>query len=432
MPIEPKVPPQGRFNRFRKLASLSAQVGTEVLARGVKRLAGAEAPLLSKGAAEKLVSTLGVLKGVAMKFGQAASMDPDMLSPEVRTILSRLQNEAPPMPYATVVEVIEEEFGKPPQALFSRFDAKPLAAASLGQVHRAALFDGREVVVKIQYPGVRESMTSDLDNLGALVRALSRASHALDGKAYYQELRDEMLLEVDYRREAALCEGFARAVAKLPQLKVPEVISDRTGHRVLTLEFLEGKTLKDWVQTDPSPAERFRISRLLIHAVYGPFFLDGEIHADPHPGNFIVMPDGRLGVVDFGSVKRFSPAFVEANLRMFKDARSGKPFDVLAVCKQVGFSIELPDELAAELVGQVLHTAGRALQADDYDYAQDDVSRDLKKLFAEHASKFLKIRPPSEAVMFFRATGGCTQNLKVLKGRGNFKAVFDELATLLP
>ena len=168
MSTEPKVPPQGRFNRFRKLASLSAQVGTEVLSRGVKRLAGADAPLLSKGAAEKLVHTLGELKGVAMKFGQAASMDPDMLTPEVRTILSRLQNEAPPMPYETVVEVIEDEFGQTPQELFGRFDREPLASLAEGVSHPAS------VEARVPLPPARGRPTSGVHTVSISRRRSGR------------------------------------------------------------------------------------------------------------------------------------------------------------------------------------------------------------------------------------------------------------------
>ncbi|HZX41710.1 MAG TPA: AarF/UbiB family protein, partial [Myxococcaceae bacterium] len=164
MANEPDGPPSSRLARLRKLAGLGAQLGSDALARGVKRLAGADPSSLSRGAAEKLVQTLGDLKGAAMKLGQAASMDPDLFPPEVRTILARLQNEAPPMPFERVATVIEDELGGSPDALFAEFSREPIAAASLGQVHRARLRDGREVVVKIQYPGIDQALRSDIDN----------------------------------------------------------------------------------------------------------------------------------------------------------------------------------------------------------------------------------------------------------------------------
>jgi predicted unusual protein kinase regulating ubiquinone biosynthesis (AarF/ABC1/UbiB family) len=199
------LPPGGRFDRFRRLAGLGAQLGADVVRSGARRIAGldgAEPELLSKGTAEKLVATLGSLKGAAMKFGQMAAMDPDLLTPEVRQVLARLQNQAPAMPYAQVARVVEEELGQPPERLFAHFERAPFAAASLGQVHRARLADGREVAVKVQYPGIRKSLEADLANVGLLVRTVSLAGKGLDGSAYYAELCRELLLELDYRREA--------------------------------------------------------------------------------------------------------------------------------------------------------------------------------------------------------------------------------------
>ncbi|MHB8877282.1 MAG: ABC1 kinase family protein [Myxococcaceae bacterium] len=434
MPHDPKLPSRGRFTRLRKLATLSAQLSTGVLTRGVKRLAGGEGSMLSKGAAERLVATLGDLKGAAMKFGQMASMDPELVSPEVRAVLSRLQNQAPSMGSATVRTVIEAELGAPPEALFASFSAEPLAAASLGQVHRATLFDGREVAVKVQYPGIGEALTSDFENMGALVSTFSRTSKLLDGRAYFQELRDEMLLEVDYRREAALARAYAAASSRLPELKVPEVIDERTSGRVLTLELLPGPTLRDLLtrvgEGGVSNEERFRVSRLLVRSIYGPFLTSGEMHADPHPGNFIVMPDGRLGVLDFGSVKRFSPAFTEAARALLLGAVQRGDFDALLLMRKVGFSIELPDDEARPLLREVLHLAGRPLRSEEYDYSRCEITRDLKRLFRGNAGKFLKLRPPAEAVMFFRSVGGLSQNLRMLGARGDFRKVYAELAAL--
>jgi predicted unusual protein kinase regulating ubiquinone biosynthesis (AarF/ABC1/UbiB family) len=426
-----KLPPQGRLTRLRKLAGLSAQLGADVLKSGARRLAGQDPELLSRGMAEKLVATLGDLKGAAMKFGQAVSMDPDLLTPEVRQVLARLQNQAPAMSYDTVARVVREELGAPPEALFREFEPQPLAAASLGQVHRAVLEDGRAVVVKVQYPGVADSLKGDLENLGLVVKTVSKAAKVMDGTAYFQELREEMLLELDYRREANLCTGFARSAARLPDLKVPEVIPERTTGRVLTLELLAGQTLKDWVVTEPPPEQRFHVARQLIRAIYGPFFCAGEIHADPHPGNFMVMKDGRLGLLDFGSIKRFSERFVEANRRMFLQAVKLERMDLLGLSREVGFSVELPDMEAEELIREVLHIAGRPMRSHAYDFTTCEINRDMKRHFARNAARFLKIRPPPEAVMFFRSTGGLAQNLRLIGARGDFRRVYQEVADLL-
>jgi predicted unusual protein kinase regulating ubiquinone biosynthesis (AarF/ABC1/UbiB family) len=287
------------------------------------------------------------------------------------------------------------------------------------------------VAVKVQYPGVDASLAGDLDNLGLVVKTVSRTSRLMDGTAYFRELREELLLELDYRREASLAEGFARCVARLPELKVPRIIPERTSSRVLTLELLEGLTLKDWVASEPPPAERYRVARLLILATYGPFFTSGEIHADPHPGNFMVLPDGRLGLLDFGSVKRFSPRFVDANRRMFLQAVRQEPMDVLALSREVGFTVELPEHEASALIQEILHIAGRPMRTSPYDYAACEILPDIKRHFLRNAPRLLKIRPPAEAVMFFRATSGLTQNLRLMGARGDFRAVFEEVAALL-
>ncbi len=431
MANEPDGPPSSRLARLRKLAGLGAQLGTDALTRGVKRLAGADPSSLSKGTAEKLVQTLGDLKGAAMKLGQAASMDPDLFPPEVRVILARLQNEAPPMSFDRVAAVVEDELGGSPDALFAEFSRQPMAAASLGQVHHARLGDGREVVVKIQYPGIDQALRSDIDNLGLVVKTMARTHRALDGRQYFRELAEELVHELDYSREGRLARDFARASAGLPDIVVPEIIDERTSTRVLTMQLIPGQTLRTFLTSHPDNAERLRISGLMIRAIHGAFLVDGTVHADPHPGNFMVMPDGRLGVLDFGSVKRFSRAFFEGHRDVFRLVLEQRPVDVLALVGRVGFTVDLPDDEARPLLEELLHVAGRALRTDDYDYRNDTMASDSRKLFARHAAQFLKIRPPAEGVMFIRAFGGLQQNLRLLGARGDFRPFYRSLLPLL-
>lgn len=424
-----KLPPQGKFQRFRKLAGLSATVGGDLLGRGVKKLVGVDAPSISQGTAHKLVATLGDLKGAAMKLGQMASMDADLLPPEVRVVLARLQNEAPPMGWDVVARTLDEELGAPPERLFAEIDHAPLAAASLGQVHRARLKDGRLVAVKVQYPGMAEALTSDLDNVGTLVKAVSVASKSLDGRAYFHELRAQMALELDYRREARLCAVFAAAAAPFQDLRVPEVVERLSAGKVLTLELLEGPTLKAFLAATPRAAneERFRVSAQLIRAIYGPFLTTGAMHADPHPGNFLVMPDGKLGVLDFGAVKELSEGFVRPHRRLFSDYLHGREYDVLEHLRDLGFSVELDAEQTRTLMTGFLTIHRRPLAEASYDYETDEVVKATRKLFTEHAGQFLKLRPPAESVLFVRSAGGLAQNLKLLGAQGNFRAVYQEL-----
>jgi predicted unusual protein kinase regulating ubiquinone biosynthesis (AarF/ABC1/UbiB family) len=423
--------PSSRFKRFSRLAGLGAALGTDAVARGVKRLAGADPTGLSVEAAERLVATLGDLKGAAMKLGQVASMDPDLFPPEILRVLSRLQNEAPSLPWKTVRAVVEEELGAPPEKLYAEFSPEPMAAASLGQVHRARLHDGREVVVKVQYPGIDVALRSDIANLGAVVRAMALTGKAMDGRAYFRELAEELTHELDYRREGRLAMEFARASARLPDIKVPEVFEDRTSARVLTLEHLPGVTLKTFLASAPDNAERLRVSGLLIRALHGTFLLEGTVHADPHPGNYMVMPDGRLGVMDFGSVKTFSRPFFFAHRDVFERVVEQRPIDVMALVHQVGFTVEIPDDEARGLLDELIDIAGRPLRGADYDYAADTSPAATRRLFARNPGKLLKIRPPPEGVLFFRAFGGLQQNLRVLGARGDFRPFYRSLTPLV-
>ncbi len=430
MPQDSGGPPSSRFKRFTKLAGLGAALGSDAMARGVKRLAGAVPTGLSLATAERLVATLGDLKGAAMKLGQAASMNAELFPPEVLAILSRLQNEAPPMSFDTVRAVVQAELGAPPEALYADFSEEPMAAASLGQVHRARLLDGREVVVKVQYPGIARALKSDIDNLGTVVKALARTSRMMDGRAYFRELSEELTHELDYRREARLATEFARASAPLEDVKVPQVVEERTSARVLTLELLPGSTLKAFLASAPSNAERLRVSGLLIRAIHGTFLVQGSVHADPHPGNYMVMPDGRLGVMDFGSVKTFSRTFFLAHRDVYRQVVEQRPFDALQLARTVGFTVDIPDEEARPLLDELIHIAGRALRTEDYDYGADTMPVDTRKLLARNAGKVLKIRPPAEGVFFLRAFGGLQQNLRLLGARGDFRPFYQSLVPL--
>src|SRR5262249_55825524 len=158
---------------------------------------------------------------------------------------------APPMPFETVAAVVEDELGGSPDTLFAEFDHQPMAAASLGQVHRARLRDGREVAVKIQYPGIERALRSDIDNLGLDVGTMALGHRALDGRQYFRELAEELAHELDYSREGRLAQEFARASARLPDIVIPEVVEERTSTRVLTMQLLPGQTLRAFLASGP-------------------------------------------------------------------------------------------------------------------------------------------------------------------------------------
>ncbi|HEY8209704.1 MAG TPA: AarF/ABC1/UbiB kinase family protein [Myxococcaceae bacterium] len=433
--VPPRRPPQGRLQRLRKLAGAGARVGADVVSQAVKRWRGGDedAPI-SLRTAEKLAATLGDLKGAAMKLGQFAAMDAESFPPEVRAVLARLQNEAPPMPWEDVADVIQDELGAPPEALFAELDHEPMAAASLGQVHRGRLADGREVAVKVQYPGIGPALEADLDNMGSVAKALHAAFGRMAG--YFSEIRRELLAELDYAREARLCEEFREAARALPDLCVPATVPERTARRVLTLELVPGETVKAFLGAGMERAsneERYRVSRLVLRAVLGPFLAGGMVHADPHPGNYLLMPDGRLGVVDFGSIKRLPERFTGACRKLLALGLSGEPFDVVPVARELGFEWgDLPEDQARELMNEVLEIGGKPLRPGPFDYATSTMVGDLRALKTTRFRQLLKFRPPPDGLLFFRAVAGCVMNLRAIGARGEFRKVFEELAALAP
>ena len=422
----------GRLRRLSRLAYLTARTTGDLLAHQARRTFGGDSnPDLSK-AAERILGTLGELKGAALKLGQALAMDPDALPAEARRIVARLLAQAPQrMAFEQVAEVVRAELGGAPDDLFASFDREPLAAASLGQVHGARLRDGRDVVVKVQYPGVERALESDLANAAVLVRGLSLTGEALDGRPYYDELRSSLLRELDYLQEAEQCRAYATAARDYPELAVPDVVADRSSRRVLCLTRLRGPHLLEVIESHAPEEERFRVARLLVLAIWGPFYAARRVHGDPHPGNFLVLSDGRLGVVDFGSTKLLSEQFA-ATYRSFLEANaSGKrAIQVGPALRRAGFRFlgDNPEE-AYEFCQKLADIVERPIQTDEpYDFGADPMVRDVRRLVQANPKMALAIKPPAEAILFYRAATGLAHNLRLLEARGRFRPILADIA----
>jgi predicted unusual protein kinase regulating ubiquinone biosynthesis (AarF/ABC1/UbiB family) len=417
-------PPVGRLARLGRVAALSARGSAGLAMRALRKVAGADTQETERSTIGHLVQTLGEMKGVAMKLGQALSMDVDALPPELRKIVASLQSEAPPLAAEEIVAIIDEELGAPPERLFAEFDPKPLASASLGQVHAARLKDGREVVLKVQYPGIAEAVEADLANLATVARAAGLTSKLLDGRAYVEEMRREISRETDYLQEAEQARAFRALLAAEPDLLAPEPIPERSSARVLCLTRVRGQTLQQFIDSNPDADARWRVSDQLIRAIHGPFYAAARIHADPHPGNFLVTPDGKLAVLDFGCVKSFREDFVNTIQTFLAAELRGQSYDVLAGVRAAGFTVDTDEATARSLLADIMDIGTRPLRTDSYDYASDATVVDMRALGLRRMKDFLQVRPPPEAVMLGRAVSGCAQNLRALGGRGNVRAIY--------
>jgi predicted unusual protein kinase regulating ubiquinone biosynthesis (AarF/ABC1/UbiB family) len=319
--------PRRAVTRTAKLATLPIGfAGRTALGFG-KRIGGRPAEIVAneiqQRTAEQIFRVLGELKGGAMKFGQALSIFEAALPPEIagpyRTTLTRLQESAPPLPARTVHNVLMQEFGAQWRDHFVAFDDRPAAAASIGQVHHAVWSDGREVAVKIQYPGAAKALISDFTQLSRAARLFGVFMPGLDVKPLIAELRDRIAEELDYNLEADAQQAFAIAYAGDPDIYVPPVVAN--SDHVLVTEWLDGTPLSK-VISDGSQEERNRAGILLTRFLFSGPARAQLLHADPHPGNFRLMADGRLGVLDFGAVDRLPggfPAFIGRLLRIMHD-----------------------------------------------------------------------------------------------------------------
>jgi predicted unusual protein kinase regulating ubiquinone biosynthesis (AarF/ABC1/UbiB family) len=267
--------------------------------------------------AEDIADTLGAMKGVLMKLGQMASYVDDGLPPAVRRTLSRLQDSVPPMSAALAAEVVTEELGLPPERAFARWDPVPIAAASIGQVHRAITHDGRAVAVKVQYPGIAESMAADLDNVALLRRMLKVTAPSQDVDALVTELRDRVLEELDYHREAENQRLFVAYYDGHPTIGVPGVVGELSARRVVTSELSSGArfaALAGWSQEERNLAAE-TIYRFVFRSLYDAHAFNG----DPHPGNYLFHGGGRVTFLDFGLVKHFTDVELQPLIHMVRD-----------------------------------------------------------------------------------------------------------------
>jgi predicted unusual protein kinase regulating ubiquinone biosynthesis (AarF/ABC1/UbiB family) len=341
--------PTSRVRRTATVATLAAseavkQFGTR--AANVTRSEEASEEAMARRqleTAKQIVAALGTMKGAAMKLGQVMSfldvgLVPEQHREEFQRELAKLRDAAPTVSFKQMRRVIEEDLEEPIDEVFSSFEEEPIAAASIGQVYRARLEDGREVAVKVQYPAVSSAVRADLQNLDMILRLLKRMTPGLDVGAIAEEIRERIVEELDYELEAQNQRALARIFAGHPFIVVPNVIGSLSRERVMVSEFVQGVGFEE-LKGRPQ-AERDRIGEIVFRFFLGCLYRHRQFSGDPHPGNFLLLDDGRIAFLDFGLFKRLDPAPVELELAAQRAVVEGNAAALHALLGDSGF---LPD-----------------------------------------------------------------------------------------
>jgi len=348
--------PTGRLQRLAKIGGAAAgaavrQAGTRTA--NVARSEERSDEMLERRqieTAKQIVKVLGGMKGASMKIGQMLSYVDVGLVPaehreEFQRELARLRDNAPTVSFEDMRKVIEADLERPVEDAFDEFDTEPVAAASIGQVYRARLEDGRAVAVKVQYPGVGDAVRADMQNLGMLMRLARRITPQLDVKSLAGEIRDRIVDELDYELEAANQRKLARIFRGHPFIAVPDVVTSMSRERVIVTEFVEGDGF-DALRDEPEE-ERNRIGEIIFRFYFGTMYRHRAFSGDPHPGNLLRLPDGRMAFLDFGLFKEIGRHVADLELASARAIIEGDPQELHRLFTKGGF-IASPEKLTPD------------------------------------------------------------------------------------
>jgi predicted unusual protein kinase regulating ubiquinone biosynthesis (AarF/ABC1/UbiB family) len=341
--------PTSRLSRSARVGRLAAGQGARQLATraaNVTRSEEGKRKALEKRqieTAEQIVAALGTMKGAAMKLGQVMSfldvgLVPEEYREEFQTKLAALRDAAPKVDFKDMKKVLEKEYGDKLDEVFESFDPVPIAAASIGQVYKASLPGGRCVAVKVQYPGVAQAVRSDMQNLSMILRLMKSVAPGLDPKAIGDEIRLRIDEELDYELEAANQRALSRIYRDHPFIVVPEVITSLSHEKVIVSEFVDGRGFEELKQLPQ--AERNRLGEIIFRFYFGCMYRHHQFSGDPHPGNSLLLRDGRMAFLDFGLFKRLPAAAAERELAMARFGIEGRAGELAAALRESGFVLE--------------------------------------------------------------------------------------------
>ncbi|MDG3065758.1 ABC1 kinase family protein [Thauera mechernichensis] len=405
--------PGGRLARLARLGSLATGVAGGMIAEGARQLAAGKRPtvgdlVLTPANARRVADQLAQLRGAAMKVGQLMSMDAgNLLPPELAAILARLREDARTMPMSQVVQVLETHWGQGWEQGFERFSFTPCAAASIGQVHRARTHDGQELAIKLQYPGVRRSIDSDVDNVATLLRVSGLLPRALDLAPLLEEAKRQLHEEADYLREAGNLQRFAGLLGAEADFVLPAPVPALTRSDILAMQWVEGVAVES-LDSAAQPV-RDRIAGLLIGLLFRELFEFGLVQTDPNFANYRYdAASGRIVLLDFGATRAYSMTVVDAYRRLMSGAIRNDPATMSAAAQEIGY---FQEHLHASQRDAVIALFAEACEPLRHDGAYDFGASDLARRIRDAGLRLSMERdfwhtPPADALFLHRKLGG--------------------------
>lgn len=391
--------------------------GARAVRREQKRARKGTPPDLDLESVARIVGALGQLKGLAMKMGQMMSYLDMALPPELQAALSALQTHAPPMPLERVEHIVREDLGPRADALLAGLEPTPIAAASIGQVHRARLPGGAVAAVKVRYPEVDQAIASDFGaaRIGTRIQALLFPNARIE--EFVDEMRTRLLEECDYEHEAAAQRAFRALFDDHPTILVPAVFDDHCGQRVLTTEYIDARRFDAYLADDPPQAERDRVGEALFEFYIGTLFRHGLYNCDPHPGNYLFLADGRIAMLDYGCTRKFEPEFLAGLAQLTRavhaddERKLHRAFLAVGIVREgMRYDFDAARALARGFHGPLLHDEVQHITLRDGDFGE--IYR--KKM------QLLKLSLPGEFLFLLRIRYGLMSVLARLGARANW------------
>lgn len=423
--------PSGRFSRLARFGGLATGIAGNALAAGAVQLARGKRPtaselLLTPANAIRLTEQLAQLRGAAMKVGQLMSMDAgDLLPPELSDILARLRSDARPMPPVQLTAALNRRWSRDWPSRFERFDMEPIAAASIGQVHRALTRDGRDLAIKVQYPGVKRSIDSDVDNVATLIRLSGLLPGDLDLKPLLAEAKRQLHEEADYLREAEHLVRFGQLLDSETDYAVPSLYEELTRQDVLAMDYVEGRPIE--TMADAPQAERDRIAAVLIRLLLRELFEFGLMQTDPNFANYRVDARGRIVLLDFGATRAVPAVLADGYRALLRAALAGDREAAIGAAQAIGFFDDRAIARDPEALNALFDLALEPFQRPgNFDFADTGLTtalRDRGMAFARDRAVWHV--PPVETLFIQRKLAGVYLLSTRLKARADVRTMLE-------